>query len=60
VTVEVFDTLGRRIAVLVDGPLPAGPHRTMWAPDQQPSGLYLVRLSTGETVISRSFLVVDR
>jgi hypothetical protein len=44
--VEVFDVLGRRVAVLHDGPLAAGPehHFTLHAA-ALPSGLYVVRAS---------------
>jgi len=44
--VEVFDMLGRRIAVLHDGPLAAGPeHRFTFYAAGLPSGLYVVRAS---------------
>jgi hypothetical protein len=44
--VEVFDVLGRRVAVLHDGPLAAGPeHRFTFHAATLPSGLYVVRAS---------------
>jgi hypothetical protein len=44
--VEVFDVLGRRVAVLHDGPLAAGPeHRFTFHAADLPSGLYVVRAS---------------
>lgn len=44
--VEVFDVLGRRVAVLHDGPLTAGPeHRFTFHAANLPSGLYVVRAS---------------
>jgi hypothetical protein len=46
--VEVFDVLGRRVAVLHDGPLTAGPeHRFTFHAADLPNGLYIVR-ATGE------------
>ena len=42
VTVAVFDVLGRRVAVLHDGPLAAGGHDLTWEPGPLPSGLYVV------------------
>ena len=44
--IEVFDVLGRRVAVLHDGPLAAGPeHRFTFHAATLPSGLYVVRAS---------------
>ncbi len=43
-TVEVLDLLGRRVATLVDGPVPAGTHEAVWSGDAAP-GVYVVRLS---------------
>lgn len=44
VRVEVFDLLGRRVALLHDGPLAAGtPHRFAFEASRLPSGTYLLR-----------------
>src|SRR5690606_18200260 len=48
--VEVFDVLGRRVAVLADGPAAAGEHTATWEAGTLPSGLYLVRLTAGDQV----------
>jgi ELWxxDGT repeat protein len=50
VRVEVFDVLGRRVALLEDGPVAAGEHSLTWEADALPSGLYLVRLTAGDAV----------
>lgn len=47
VRAEVFDILGRRVAVLADGPLAAGRHALSWDAGEMASGLYFLRL-TGE------------
>lgn len=44
-TLEVLDGLGRRVAVLYDGPAAAGLHRARWDAADVPAGLYLVRLA---------------
>ena len=44
VVVEVFDALGRRVAVLADGPEGPGLHRAVWAGGAA-SGTYVVRLT---------------
>ncbi len=48
--VEVFDVLGRRVAVLADGPVAAGKHTVLWDAGSLPSGVYLVRLTAGDAV----------
>jgi hypothetical protein len=50
VTVALFDPLGRRVAVLHDGPLSADrPHAFQVDGRDLPSGVYVVR-ATGESV----------
>jgi hypothetical protein len=49
----VYDALGRRVAVLQQGPLPVGRHLVVWdgtdeAGRRLPSGLYVVRAVAGE------------
>lgn len=48
VQVEAFDVLGRRVAVLADGPLGAGAHEAAFDAGALPSGVYVVRLQAGE------------
>ena len=43
VAVALFDVLGRRVAVLHDGPLAAGPHTLRLETAALPSGVYFVR-----------------
>lgn len=51
-SVAVYDVLGRQVAVLHDGPLPAGRHTLDWngagASGALPAGLYSVRAVVGE------------
>ena len=50
VTLEVYDILGRRVAVPVDRRQRAGMHRVPWNAADASSGIYLVRLTVdGET-----------
>ncbi len=46
----VFDVLGRRVGALADGPVAAGEHTVRWDAGALPSGVYLVRLTAGDTV----------
>ncbi|MEM1041194.1 MAG: T9SS type A sorting domain-containing protein [Bacteroidota bacterium] len=47
VRVVVYDAAGREVAVLVDGPLPAGRHTASFEAAGRASGTYLVRLEAG-------------
>lgn len=51
--VEVFDALGRRVALLQDGPVAAGPHPFTFDARGLPSGLYVVRAVTGQGMATR-------
>ena len=54
VTVDVIDGLGRRVAVLVQGPVEAGTPTLRWEPRGVSSGVYVVRaLARGERVHAR-------
>lgn len=44
VRLAVFDISGRAVAVLADGPQPAGEHTVLWDASRVPSGAYLCRL----------------
>ena len=58
VRVEVFDLNGRRISVLADGVLGAGPQHVAWETGSLRAGLYVVRLSTsGRQEAVRAVLV---
>ena len=64
VRLEVFNTLGQRIATLVDGERPAGSHTAEWdATDASGqsvgAGVYLYRLSGDDARITRSMLLID-
>lgn len=50
VQLAVYDALGRRVRVLVDGPRAAGTHTVTFAADGLPSGVYLVRMTAGGQV----------
>jgi hypothetical protein len=54
--VEVFDAVGRRAALLHDGPLTAGPHLFDVEGARLPSGVYSVRI-TGDAAVHTERLV---
>ena len=45
VRLEVYDILGRRVAVLADRTFETGRHETSWDASQMSSSLYIVRMS---------------
>ena len=63
VALRVYDVLGRRVATLVDGDLPAGPHSVTWggrneAGQPVASGTYLYQLEAeGRTLTQRMTVV---
>lgn len=56
---DVFDTLGRRVAVLAEGLHGAGVHHAALDPDRLglAAGLYVLRLQTGDGIASRRWVV---
>jgi hypothetical protein len=48
VSLVIFDILGREVERLVDEPRRAGLHRVSWRADRAASGVYFVRLGSGD------------
>lgn len=57
-TLKIYTLLGREVATLVSGELPAGEHRVRWRAGGLPSGVYLYRLETAEQTATRRLLVL--
>ncbi len=47
VTLNVFDVLGRKVATLVDAPLPVGEHAVVFDARGLPSGVYFYQITAG-------------
>jgi alpha-amylase len=58
VHLAIYDILGRDVAVLVDGPMPAGAHSVTFDASNLASGIYLVRLEAGGMVRTRSVSLI--
>jgi len=56
-TLLLFDALGRRVALLHDGALPAGAHRFTLDAGALVPGAYLLRVVAGESVATRTLIV---
>lgn len=55
---SISDILGREIAVLVDGVMPAGEHRVSFDAGGLASGVYVMRLQAGDQVLTRKMVLV--
>jgi outer membrane protein assembly factor BamB len=63
VRLSIYNVLGREVAVLVDGSLPAGSYSRVWdgtahGGDRVSSGLYFYRLTTDEVELSKKMLLL--
>ena len=58
VRLEIYDILGRRVAVLEDGMQEAGTHQVQWDASGVSSGTYIYRLEAGEHVESRHMTLI--
>jgi hypothetical protein len=58
VRLSVHDALGREVAVLADGVMPAGRHSVTWDARNQASGVYLVRMSAAGGSFVRKVVLV--
>jgi hypothetical protein len=54
----VFDTLGREVAVLVDGPVGAGTHEIVFSMDGLPAGVYVAHLRTPSGALTRTLILL--
>jgi len=58
VRLGVYDVTGRKVAVLLDGELPAGTHSLIWSAKGASSGVYLFRLQAGSYQAIRQVVLV--
>lgn len=58
INLAVYDLLGRRIEVLLDGTADAGTHSVIFDAGKYPSGIYFYRLKTGTNSETRSMVLL--
>ena len=58
VEVAVYDALGRRVAVVAEGPHAAGAHEVPVPADALAAGVYVVRVQAGDAVAARMLTVI--
>ncbi|NHZ86967.1 MAG: T9SS type A sorting domain-containing protein [Planctomycetia bacterium] len=57
-SLQIFDITGRLMETLVNGELVSGEHEITWNADNLPSGVYFVRLQSGEFVMNQKVLLI--
>jgi glucose/arabinose dehydrogenase len=58
VDLRVFDMLGREVAVLERNRKSAGPHNAIFEASELPSGIYIYRLTVGNTSLTRKMTLL--
>jgi hypothetical protein len=58
VRLDIYDTVGRRVATLVDGTLPAGSHERVWNASNLSSGVYISRMVTPNGVFVKKLTLI--
>ncbi|MDX1740266.1 MAG: CotH kinase family protein, partial [Rhodothermales bacterium] len=57
VEVTIYNTIGQRVATLVDGRFSSGRHQLIWTGGSAPAGLYVVQLSVDGEARSRTVIL---
>ncbi|MFU8862049.1 MAG: endonuclease [Cyclonatronaceae bacterium] len=58
VRLEVFDVLGRRVATLLNEPMQPGTHQVEFNASNLASGVYIYRLQTSQSVLTRQLTLI--
>ncbi|MBN2200932.1 T9SS type A sorting domain-containing protein, partial [bacterium] len=58
VRLSVFDMMGREVAVLADGIMPAGSHTAQFTANNLSSGIYFCKLQTADNVMTTKMTLV--
>jgi hypothetical protein len=58
VILEIFDTIGRRVAIPINEYQDAGYHNVTWNADNLPSGAYFCRIKSGDFAQTKKMLLV--
>jgi hypothetical protein len=58
IRLAVYDLLGREVAILVDGLMPAGEHQVRFNADRLPTGMYMTVLETSQGSQSKPMMLI--
>ena len=56
-SIEVYNTVGERVAVLFNGAYPAGPYLATWDTGSVPAGTYVIRVNAGTKSVLRKVCI---
>lgn len=58
VRVGVYNIVGQQVSLLIDDTLQAGEHSVVWDAANNPSGIYIVQLETGNRLLTRKITLI--
>ncbi|RKX26487.1 MAG: hypothetical protein DRP46_10795, partial [Candidatus Zixiibacteriota bacterium] len=58
VTLEIYNIMGQRVAILADHYYEAGNHSVVWDASKSPSGIYLYRIQAGQFTANRKMMLL--
>jgi len=58
VTLSIYNLQGREVTRLVDGIVSKGYHTAVWNASSQPSGIYFVKMISGDYVHTQKLMLV--
>jgi hypothetical protein len=58
VKVGIYNIVGQQVAMLADETLSAGEHSIVWDASNNPSGIYIVQLETGNRILTRKITLI--
>jgi hypothetical protein len=58
ITIDIFDILGRKAATVMSGRMQPGVHSVVWACSACPSGMYLIKMQTGNRIFMHKMLLM--
>ena len=58
VSLSIFNSLGQKVATLVDGTLASGTHTVTWNAQNAPSGIYFYQLKAGDFVKTNKMILL--
>ena len=58
VSLVVYNLIGEKVALLINGNMPAGNHGVTWDAANLPSGIYFYRLQAGDFVQTRKMVLL--
>jgi hypothetical protein len=58
IRLAVYDVMGRHVATLVQGMMPAGNYQASWNAENVPSGIYFCRFEAGSKAMTRKMILL--